>query len=189
MRYQPDQKAKAKAAILEAAGRALRSNGFNGMGVDGLAAAAGVTSGAFYSNFASKEALLRDVIDAGLGEPFLSADAGAAGLKTYLRSWLADYISREHRTDPGAGCVMPSLSADVARSGVDVRLAYARKMQELIARMSDALDGTETERQRRARSIVALMVGSVAISRAMPDGDDADSIIDTALQTALMLVD
>ena len=84
---------------------------------------------------------------------------------------------------------MPSLSADVARPGVDVRLAYARKMQELIARMSDALDGTETERQSRARSIVALMVGSVAISRAMPDGDDADSIIDTALQTALMLVD
>ena len=189
MRYRPDQKAKAKTALLQAGGRALRSNGFNGMGVDGLAAAAGVTSGAFYSNFASKEALLRDVIDSGLGEPFLSADTTEVGLKSYLRAWLSDYISREHRVHPGDGCVMPSLSADVARSGPDVRLAYARKMQELVARISGALDGTEGERQRKARSIVALMVGSIAISRALPDGADADNVIDTALQTALALVD
>ncbi len=48
MRYPPDQKAKAKEAILQAGAEALRTNGFNGIGVDGLAAAAGVTSGAFY---------------------------------------------------------------------------------------------------------------------------------------------
>ena len=63
MRYPPDQKTKAREAILQAGAPALRTNGFNGIGVDGLAAAAGVTSGAFYSNFPNKEALLESVID------------------------------------------------------------------------------------------------------------------------------
>ena len=58
MRYPSDQKAKAKQAILQAGARALRTNGFNGIGVDGVAASAGVTSGAFYSNFSNKEALV-----------------------------------------------------------------------------------------------------------------------------------
>jgi AcrR family transcriptional regulator len=63
MRYPPDQKAKAWAA--QAGARAFRKCGFNGIGVDGLAAAAGVTSGAFYSNFANKEELLAACLDGG----------------------------------------------------------------------------------------------------------------------------
>src|SRR5712675_3722093 len=95
MRYPSDQKARAKQAILQAGARALRTNGFNGVGVDGLAAAAGVTSGAFYSNFPSKEAMLQAVIDAqGVGEPFLS-DTDSATLaegRVQLISFLEDYI-------------------------------------------------------------------------------------------------
>ncbi|WP_072396262.1 TetR/AcrR family transcriptional regulator [Hyphomicrobium sp. CS1GBMeth3] len=60
----PDQKQKAKEIILEAGARTLREKGFHGVGVDGLAEAAGMTSGAFYSNFANKDALLEGVIEA-----------------------------------------------------------------------------------------------------------------------------
>ena len=49
MRYQPDQKARARDALLNAGAREMKTRGFNGVGVDGLAAAAGMTSGAFYS--------------------------------------------------------------------------------------------------------------------------------------------
>ena len=74
MRYQADQKAKAREALVKAATKALRKSGFNGIGVDGLAGSAGVTSGAFYSNFANKEALLGEVIDANLGQPFVDPE-------------------------------------------------------------------------------------------------------------------
>jgi AcrR family transcriptional regulator len=50
MRYPPDQKAKVREALVDAGARSLKTRGFNGIGVDGLAASAGVTSGAFYSN-------------------------------------------------------------------------------------------------------------------------------------------
>jgi TetR/AcrR family transcriptional regulator, transcriptional repressor for nem operon len=188
MRYRSDQKTRAKEAILQAGAKILRTNGFNGIGVDGLAASAGVTSGAFYSNFSNKEALLEEVIAACLGEPYIGSDSGIlAERQDRLREWLAMYISAEHRTDPASGCVMPTLSADVARANPKVRAAYGRKMSTLVRKMSDVLDAGP-DRKKRAWSIIAIMVGAIAISRAMPDGKEADQTLDSALQTAIALI-
>src|SRR5260370_40439092 len=77
MRYPSDQKARAKEAILQAGARALRTNGFNGIGVDGLAASAGVTSGAFYSSFSNKEELLEQVIETCLRAPFIDSESAS----------------------------------------------------------------------------------------------------------------
>jgi TetR/AcrR family transcriptional repressor of nem operon len=189
MRYPSDQKARAKQAILQAGARALRTNGFNGIGVDGLAASAGVTSGAFYSNFSNKEALLEEVIEACVGEPFIDSESGSlAERQDRLKEWLAMYISADHRADPASGCVMPTLSADVARSNPQIRAAYKRKMLELVRKMSNVLDGARPDREKRAWSIIAMMVGAIAISRAMPDGEEADHVLDSALQSATALI-
>jgi AcrR family transcriptional regulator len=189
MRYPPDQKAKAKEAILQAGAQALRVNGFNGIGVDGLAAAAGVTSGAFYSNFRNKETLLEGVIEACLGKPFIDSTGSVAERRELLRQWLHEYISAYHRENPAFGCVMPTLSADVARAGAAVRETYKFKMNELIQKISTVLGGAEADRERRAWSLVAMMVGAIEIARAMPQGDDSDRAIQQALETALSLID
>jgi len=189
MRYPSDQKARAKEAILRAGAKALRTDGFNGIGVDGLAASAGVTSGAFYSNFSNKEALLEEVITTCLGEPFIDSDSGSlAERQDRLTDWLAMYISADHRSDPASGCVMPTLSADVARAKPKIRAAYGRKMSALVRRMSGVLGAARPDRDKRAWSIVAIMVGAIAISRAMPDGKAADQALDSALQTAIALI-
>jgi DNA-binding transcriptional regulator YbjK len=62
MRYSKEHKSHAKATIVREAARTLKENGFEGVGVDGLAASAQVTSGALYSNFANKEAVLEEVV-------------------------------------------------------------------------------------------------------------------------------
>jgi TetR/AcrR family transcriptional regulator, transcriptional repressor for nem operon len=189
MRYPSDQKMRARQAILQAGARALRTNGFNGIGVDGLAASAGVTSGAFYSNFSNKEALLQEVIEACLGEPFIDPESGSlAERQARLKEWLAMYISADHRTDPASGCVMPTLSADVARANPKIRATYGRRMLTLVRKMSKVLDGAEPDREKRAWSIIAMMVGAIAISRAMPDGKKPDQVLGSVLQTAIALV-
>jgi TetR/AcrR family transcriptional repressor of nem operon len=189
MRYPSDQKARAKETMLQAGARALRSNGFNGIGVDGLAASAGVTSGAFYSNFSNKEALLQEVIETCLGEPFIDSERGSlAERQQQLKEWLAMYISAAHRADPASGCVMPTLSADVARSNPQIRAAYQRKMLALVHKMSNVLDRAEPDRKKRAWSIIAMMVGAIAIAQAMPDGEKADQVLDSALQTSIALI-
>jgi TetR/AcrR family transcriptional repressor of nem operon len=188
MRYPPDQKAKAKESIVRAGAQALRVNGFNGIGVDGLAAAAGVTSGAFYSNFSNKEALLDAVIGTCLGQPFIDSTGDVAQRRENLRQWIHEYISAYHRENPAVGCVMPTLSADVARASPAVRETYRLKMTDLIRKLSSVLDGNESDRERRAWSIVAIMFGAIGIARAMPAGDDADRAMEHALDTAVSLV-
>ena len=191
MRYPPDHKARARRALLEAGARSLKANGFHGVGVDGLAAAADVTSGAFYSNFPSKQAMLEAIIDAGVGEPFLSEtdsatrEEGRARLVDLLQS----YISAEHSLDPAEGCVMPALSADVSRADAPVKDAYQRKMTALVNRIAELLDGDPSDRQRRAWSIVTLMVGSIVISRGFPEQSQSRTApLDSALSTASALI-
>jgi TetR/AcrR family transcriptional regulator, transcriptional repressor for nem operon len=193
VRYPVDHKTKAREALLKAGARALKTSGFNGIGVDGLAAAAGVTSGAFYSNFPSKEAMLQAVIDAqGVGEPFLS-DTDSATLaegRVQLISFLEDYISAHHSADAAEGCVMPALSADVSRAQPPVKDAYQRKVTALVDRIAGMLDGESSDRNRRAWSIVALMVGSIVISRGMPEQSKTRTApLDSALSTASALID
>ena len=191
MRYPADQKARARDALLRAGTRSLKTNGFNGVGVDGLAAEAGVTSGAFYSNFGSKAAMLEAVIESGVGEPFLTETDSMtrADARARMIAFVAEYINTDHSLDAAGGCVMPALSADVSRADAPVKDAYQRKMSALITRITELLDGDESDRQRRAWSIVALMVGSIVISRGLPDQSEArTAAIDSALRTASSLI-
>jgi TetR/AcrR family transcriptional repressor of nem operon len=191
LRYRLDQKARAREALLRAGARSLKTSGFNGIGVDGLAAAAGVTSGAFYSNFASKEAMLEAVIDASLGEPFLTDTdrTSPAEGRARLIEFVEDYISADHSLDPAEGCVMPALSADVSRAQPQVKDAYQHKMTALVDRIAGLLDGDEPDRQRRAWSIVALLVGSIVISRGIPEHSESRiAPLDSALSTTAALI-
>lgn len=192
MRYPPGQKARARDALVRAGTRSLKTSGFNGIGVDGLAAAAGVTSGAFYSNFPNKTAILEAVIEAGLGEPFVS-DTGAmthTEAQAHMIAFLHEYMNTDHCLDVAGGCVMPALSADVSRAEPPVKEAYQRKMIALIDRITELLDGEQSDRRRRAWSIVALMVGSILISRGMPEQSETRSAaLDSALTTASALMD
>ena len=190
MRYPPDHKTKAKEAILQAGARTLRTTGFNGVGVDGLAAAAGVTSGAFYSNFANKEELLKEVIEAFLGNPFIDAANGSLEERQErLRTYLGMYISGAHRADPANGCVMPTLSADVSRSSASVRKAYQRRMTDLIRQMSLVMGGPPSHRESKAWTVLSIMIGAVLVARALPAGDNAEKVLKAALDAAISIVD
>jgi TetR/AcrR family transcriptional regulator, transcriptional repressor for nem operon len=190
MRYQADHKAKAREALVKSATKALRKSGFNGVGVDALAASAGVTSGAFYSNFANKEALLEEVIDANLGQPFVDPDSGTpAERRERLKGYLKKYISAQHWADPANGCVMPTLSEDVARSGDAVRQAYRARMQELVAKIARVIGGEAGDSESRAWTVVALMVGAISVARALPEGQEARAMLDAALQRAVAVID
>jgi len=191
MRYPPDQKVKARASLLEAGLTSMKVAGFNGIGVDGLAAAAGVTSGAFYSNFANKEEMLKAIVDAAVGEPLLSESESAttkAELRSLVKKFIADYISDHHVADPAPGCVMPALSADVARASTRTRKGYERNIVAMAERIADALDGPRADRLRRAWSIVSLMVGAITISRAMSSSATQSEVIASVRKTANQLV-
>ncbi|MGW7544340.1 TetR/AcrR family transcriptional regulator [Streptomyces sp. NPDC054770] len=186
MRYSKEHKAQAKAAIVREAGRTLKESGFHAVGVDALAASAQVTSGALYSNFANKEAILEEVVAAQLGIEFAGlADQEPAERRRMLGEILRLYLSGLHREDPGHGCVMPSLSTDVARAGDPVREAYRRRMVEVIALLAPAMHGTQEEREQQAWTLLASIVGAITLARALPSGDHAQAVLDAVLASAM----
>jgi TetR/AcrR family transcriptional repressor of nem operon len=189
MRYSKEHKAQAKAAILREAGRTLKESGFHAVGVDALAASAQVSSGALYSNFANKEAVLEEVVTDQLGIEFAGlADQELAERRRMIGEILHCYLSDEHLQDPGHGCVMPALSADVARAGDPVRQAYHRRMAEVVGLLASAMPGTPQEQEQHAWVLLASIVGAVTIARALPSGDQAEAVLDAVLTTALQSV-
>ncbi|HTI73943.1 MAG TPA: TetR/AcrR family transcriptional regulator [Mycobacterium sp.] len=186
MRYPPDQKAKARRALLEAGTRSMKAAGFNGIGVDGLAAGAGVTSGAFYSNFANKEEMLEAIVETAVGEPFLSdtESADKAELRREIKKFLDEYLTILHVAHPSEGCPTAALSVDVGRAGASTRATYERKLTAWAARIADSLDGPRRDRERRAWSILSLMVGAISIARAMSNATAQTAVVDSARRTA-----
>ena len=187
MRYSTDQKIKARRSIIESGAKARKTGGFAGVGVDQIAAVAGVTSGSLYSNFSGKEDLLKEIIETYLGAPYIDVQDGEeVDWRARFERFLTGYISATHRVNAADGCVMPALSADVSRASAAVRRVYQRKMGELIGKIVNAMQG-DTQRQRRERAwtILALMVGSMTIARALPDGDESNEVIHAALKSAM----
>ena len=125
-----------------------------------------------------------------LGSPFVDEEPGdPRETRRRLKAFLLDYISEGHGRDAENGCVMPSLSADVGRAGQQVRKTYQRRMRLLIERMTQAMTGTDAQKRKRAWVVLALMVGSITVARALPDGPERRELVAAALANALKTAD
>jgi AcrR family transcriptional regulator len=171
MRYRPEHKAAARARILGAAGRGFRRLGYGGVGVDGLAREAGVTSGAFYGHFASKAAAFEAAALAGLvelrtGVQALQASDGDAWLWRFVEL----YLSTKRTCELGDSCALQSLTPEVARAGGETRSAYEAELVRVADAVAAGLPGkSRAARRRLAWTVLAMLSGGVTMARACDD--------------------
>jgi TetR/AcrR family transcriptional repressor of nem operon len=174
--HSQDTKAKNHRRIVDIAARRIRESGTDGPGVAEIMSEAGLTHGGFYKHFDSRDDLVAEALDAAIEQGldgFREATADAEDPLAALVDW---YLSTDHREDPGAGCPVVALGADVARSGDRVRAAYRGQVERYIADTESLLpDGEDT--RRRAIAAVSSMVGALLISRAIDDKDLAEEIL------------
>lgn len=179
MRYRASHKQETKEKILKAAGQAFRNKGFGGVGVDGLAEGARLTSGAFYVHFRSKLEAFREAVRSGLEEL-------RAGIESFQRehgaNWLASfatfYMTEKRACDLREGCALPALSAEVERVGGKARDVYEQKLREVHASLAAGLPGSETEQRDRAWAILALLSGGVTMARTVKGNSLSEEIAD-----------
>ncbi|MDC0714154.1 TetR/AcrR family transcriptional regulator [Stigmatella sp. ncwal1] len=162
-------------------GRLIKERGVQGAGVDGVARAVGLSGAALYSHFKSKQDFLREVLREELGASarrFLAANA------TWEEA-VARYLSLPHVRNAAAGCVLPAVTPDVARSDEAVRHAFGEGLAEVVRAL-----GEKTGRHDEALGVVAAALGAVALARALPDDESAKQVLDStrALITAAMKV-
>ena len=178
MRYKPEQKQQTAANILAAAERGFRLGGYGGVGVDGLAQEAGVTSGAFYKHFPSKAAAFEAAINAGMERYANNVERLRAEFgDKWLAALIDYYLSRQHRENIAEGCVVAGLSTEVSRSSKKVREDYQVGLEKVAEQIQKGLRGRSgADRKRRAWIILALLAGGVLLSRAVNDSEVADEI-------------
>jgi TetR/AcrR family transcriptional regulator, transcriptional repressor for nem operon len=190
MRYAPAHKEEARSRILSAAGRGFRRLGYGGIGVDGLAKEAGVTSGAFYGHFPSKAEAFKASAVAGLVElreaiEQLQVEQGDAWLKHFTEF----YLSVRRTCDLGESCGLQSMTPEVVRADDDTKAAYEAKMLKVVDAVAAGLrHGTSMKRHQTAWAILSLLSGSVTLARSAPDPKIGAQIV-VAVSDAIALLD
>jgi TetR/AcrR family transcriptional repressor of nem operon len=179
-RYSPDHKEKTRAAIVDAAAERMRAGGLDAVGVAGIMAECGLTHGGFYAHFASREALLVAAIErlfdkATDGLSRFEEKYGEAALSRYVDF----YLSPRHRDDLTAGCPIPMLSADVSRTGGDVKAAFDAGLDRLTERLGRLMPpaGLRGGGKKAALALLGEMAGVLGLSRAMGDGRQSSDLL------------
>jgi TetR/AcrR family transcriptional regulator, transcriptional repressor for nem operon len=179
MKVSKQQAAANRERILAEAGRLFRERGLAGVGVDALAEAAGLTHGGLYSQFGSKEQLAAEALTEALArsaELLLPQDGSPRD--GALEALVARYLSARHRDAPGGGCAMAALGAEVPRHGPALRAALTAGLRTFADRLAEVIQGGRREPPKdEALAIIATLVGSLVLARAVDDPALSDRIL------------
>ena len=188
MRYGTEHKQATRQRIIETAGRRLKRDGIDGSGVATLMKDAGLTNGAFYAHFASKEDLVATAVADQLREQrasFSERVPGRAGVEQYVR----EYLSVQHRDNPGDGCPSAALLDEIGRCTDATKRAYTDGLLAVIDDITTRMAPDDPPPARATTlSVFALMIGTLQLSRAVADTQLADEILEQGLQNALTLL-
>jgi TetR/AcrR family transcriptional regulator, transcriptional repressor for nem operon len=184
-RYAKEHKQETRQRIIERAGHRFKQDGIDGSGISTLMSDAGLTNGAFYAHFKSKEDLVAHVVADQLRAQVATYDTlrpGRQGLEDLIR----DYLSPEHRDHSGAGCPSAALLGEIGRCEDGIKHAYADGAIAIVEEISVRL-APENPRSARGKAIglFTMMVGTLQLSRALTDRKDADDVLERGIENAL----
>ncbi|WP_250478715.1 MULTISPECIES: TetR/AcrR family transcriptional regulator [unclassified Caballeronia] len=187
MRFEKGHKAVTRQHILEVASKCFRREGVSAAGISGIMGEAGLTNGAFYLHFESKEALVREAVGSALAERQQNLEEKVqAGVD--LEGVIRSYLNQAHREDPARGCPSAALLPEIARQPVPTRQTYEDGLQSFVSALAALLPEADSAAAgRRATAIFALMVGTLQFARAVPDVARAEQILEGGVEAALLL--
>jgi len=189
VRYAKEHKQATRQRIIETAGRRLKRDGIDGSGVATLMKDAGLTNGAFYAHFESKEDLVATVVSEqlrGQREWLASFPPGRDGFEQMVRT----YLSPEHRDNPEEGCPSAALLDEIGRWTDPAKETYTGSVLAVIDDIAARLAPQDPSSARTTTlSIYALMVGTLQLARALADRQLSDDLLEQGIRNALMALD
>lgn len=187
-RYAPEHKQATRRRMIETAGRRFKADGIDGSGISTLVADAGLTNGAFYGHFASKDDLVATVVADQLAAQAARVNALPAGLDS-IREYLNEYLSPAHRDDRAGGCPSAALLDEIGRCDDATKQAYTAGARDLIDAVARHLDQGDPEAaHERAIGLFSLLVGALQAARAVSDAELSEQILATAYSNAMTIV-
>lgn len=170
MRYPAEETARKHERILKEASRLFRERGFEEVTVGEIMKAAGLTHGAFYAHFGSKQQLEEAAI--AYGQELSAGRVRSYGAtKKGRREYAEGYLNPRHRDNPGGGCTMAALAQEVARSTPEVKAAFEHGLEKILA--------TRSPDRQEAIFLTAALLGGVVLARAVKDTRFSDEILES----------
>lgn len=182
MRVSKRAAAENRQRILTAAGRLFRENGIDGAGVDAITKAAGLTHGAFYSQFGSKEAVVVEALRLVLGESnkLWAQGTSATDKRRALETIIDGYLSPRHRNALGKGCAVAALGSEIPRQPKRVRDVFTKKLEEGLEVLASLVPAKAASHRRDvAIQLLSTMVGALILARAVGDQALSRQILET----------
>jgi TetR/AcrR family transcriptional regulator, transcriptional repressor for nem operon len=180
MRYSREHKIETHARIVKKASVRLREKGAHGIGVADLMKEAGLTHGGFYAHFDSREALVIEAFAYAMErstERWRKLAEQTAPEKRFA-TIVESYLTPVHRDDPGHGCAVPTLGAEIARESPKTRRAFAAKLEQMIDMMAEQIpDVPRKAARRQAMATMATMMGTLVLSRIAGNGEFSDEVL------------
>ncbi|KFF98137.1 TetR family transcriptional regulator [Streptomyces scabiei] len=190
VRYGKEHKSETRRRIIETAGRRLKQDGIDGSGVSTLMKDAGLTNGAFYAHFESKDDLVTTVIADQLKVQAESVVARAAPGRAGLEQIVRGYLSPQHRDRLGDGCPNAALLDEIGRCTDTTRQAYTDGVLVLIDGIAARLAPEAPSSARvKALGLLGLMAGTLQLSRALTDSQLANELLEQGISNVLALLD
>ncbi|MFJ4724687.1 TetR family transcriptional regulator [Streptomyces luteogriseus] len=189
VRYSKEHKQVTRQRIIETAGRRFKRDGIDGSGISTLMADAGLTNGAFYAHFESKDDLVATAVAEQLRAQYANlveqAAPGIAGVEQIVR-W---YLSPQHRDSPDDGCPSAALLDEIGRCPVATRQAYTDGVLAVVDGICERLAPADPRSVRtKTLTVYAMMVGTLQLARALADERLADELLEEGIRNALGLL-
>ncbi len=184
MRVSRVQAAENRQTVINVAGRLFREHGFDGIGLKDLMEGAGLTQGAFYKQFASKEDLIKQASRRALESAAQRCrDGAAANPSDPFGALISFYLSSGHREDRMDGCPIVALGSDAARQGAEVKASFEAGIKAHLGVLGSLISASSREKpDDKTMVIFSTMVGALMLSRVINDPDLARSLLDSAVE-------
>src|ERR1700719_5422393 len=188
MRYSREHKQETHARIVKKASVRLREKGAHGIGVADLMKEAGLTHGGFYAHFDSREALVIEAFAYAMdrGTERWRKLAEATPPEKRLATIVGSYLTAVHRDDPGNGCAIPTLGAEIARESPKTRKAFAAKLGRMIEMLAEQIPQVPRKAARKqAMAAIATMMRPLVLARIAGSGEFSDEILSAGRDAVL----
>ncbi|MGA0533685.1 TetR/AcrR family transcriptional regulator [Hansschlegelia sp. KR7-227] len=160
-----EHKARTRERILKEAGALFRRDGIDAVSVPTLMKQAGLTHGGFYAHFASKDALVAEVLERAQSATSEYLKGVARHAKDPVAAVIDTYVSALHRDRPEDGCAVAALGSEAARGEPLTKRQIAQELRKAVERLAETTE-LGPDRQDDALALFAGMVGAVVLARA-----------------------
>jgi len=190
MPYTKEHKTQSRERILASAITLFSRQGYDSVTLDMLMTHAGMTRGAFYNHFDSKQELYSEaMISAALTSPIAEETPEDIDSIEHLHNIVEAYLSQAHLQEPDNPCLMAFMVTDVANNEPEVRKTYTHIFKRMSHRMANLMESSNAREPQNALALAALMIGGVAVCRTFSDDKLADEVLSACRALAASVID